>query len=291
MFERLANGWRLASEVRKMVFKDKSLMTYPIVSMLIAFAMSLVIFGTFFVFVTNPAFSGAIVYLVLLAIVLLFVVYFLLIFIVSYILLAMYVAFKSSLAGNKIGMLEALARVKEYIMPLAEWSLFYALVITFLRALESQIRGITGAVIGVATSVALSISLLFIMPVIYNQKLGPISAMKKSAEVFVQHFGSTIGGIAYSDTYGLIFIALGSVILLCGVGISTAFIGVVADAIVDVLYVFGYLFVLFGAIVAYTTSNIFKFILFDYATGMGLPAGFDENLIKNALISKKQNIL
>ena len=295
MFERLKNGWRLSSQVRKKIFSDKALLYYSVLSAIIIIAEASVIFGSF-IFInigtiaaassTSSSSSSLSNAQTVDLIVLLFLFYVVSSFTSAYMLMALYVAFKSYSKGVKIGIGQAIGEASSYVGVLLEWAVFYSIIIMLIRMLEARFRGVSGALFGFLASATLSIGLMFAFPVIYEQKTGPVTAMKMSAKPFISHFGSSVGGIAYSDLYGIMIMLLGVVIFIAAIGVSVALpsisLGVLSAGIAALI-----IFIVAGAVIASTTSSIFKLVLYDYASGKGLPDWLDENLVKSALVSKR----
>ncbi len=293
MFERLRNGWRLSSQVRKKIFSDKALLYYSILSAIIIIVEASAIFGSFISInigtlsstssSSSSGFSNAQTGEL---IVLLFLFYVVSSFTSAYMLMALYIAFKSYSNGVKIGIGQALSQASSYVGVLLEWAVFYSIVIMLIRMLEARFRGVAGALFGFLASATLSIGLMFAFPVIYEQKTGPVTAMKLSAKTFISHFGSSVGGIAYSDLYGIMIILLGVVIFIAMIGVAAVVpsisLGAVLAGVAALI-----IFIVAGAVIASTTSSVFRLVLYDYASGRGLPDWLDENLVKNALVAKR----
>ena len=292
MFERLRNGWRLAAQVRKKVFSDKSLLYYAVLSAIVVIVEAAVIFATLILPASFPlpstsGPSGSIsTYQTLVLIVALFIFYLVSSFTSAYIMMALYIAFKSYSGGVKIGMGEAFSRASSYIGVLLEWALFYSTVIMMIRMIEARFRGFSGYLFSFLASAALSVGLIFAMPVIYEKKVGPLEAMKVSAKTFISHFGSSFGGIAYTDLYGLGIMAIGVLVFLAMILLSS-FVPTVSLPAIIIGVVGLLLFIILGAVIAVTTSSIFKLLLYDYASGKGLPDWLDESMVRKALVPKR----
>ena len=290
VFEQLRAGWRLASAVRKQIFNDKALLFYMVLSTIIIIVEAAAIFGTF-ILVNIPALSASASssstsnpYISLEFILLLLLFYVVSSFTSAYVLMALFIAFKSYTAGNRISLREALGRTSGYSRLILEWALFYSVIILLIRLLESRFRGIGASIVGLIAGVALSIGVMFALPVIYEQRVGPIKAMKISASTFVNHFGSSVGGIVYSDLYGLAIALIGIAAL-----IALSFLGAALGSIMFVAIGFlaFLIFIIIGATISSTTSNVFKLLLYDYASGKDLPTWLDENLVKTAIRYKR----
>ncbi|BCS91312.1 MAG: hypothetical protein ARM1_0769 [Candidatus Micrarchaeota archaeon] len=284
MFERLVAGWRIASKIRKEIFKDKKLLLYPIASAIVVILEFILIVASFFIVSISQAPTQAgvspLVYIVLL-----FIFYVISSFTSAYFLMAFYIAFDEHLKGNNISLSEALSKAKDYGSVLLKWSLFYSTVILIIRIIESRLRGISRIILGLAAGMALWAGLIFAFPIIYEKKLDPISAVKESAETLVKAFGSTISGIAYSDLYGIGMMLIGFLVLITSAIASGLLNSSIFLAIGLILFS---VFIILGAIVSSTTFNAFRLLLYKYVSSGQLPAILDEDTIKQAIRYKKR---
>ena len=277
MFENLKNGWKLASETRKLIFGDKELLLYPILSALVTVLLAAAIFiPTFFSGLFN---SWTVIFVVILF-------YVVVGFASTYILMALLVAFRSYTKGKRISMGEAFSIVRPYTKLILEWAIFYTILVMILRAIESRFGGIGRLLIGSIGSLAIATATLFAVPIILDKKVGPIAAVEESVKTIVHHFGNTFGGIVYSDLYGIAFFFLG---VLVGIGFvfAGAVTGSIAVAIIGIV-VIAIPLAVFGIIISYVTSNAFKLILYDYINGGALPKGFSKEMMESAAKQRKQ---
>ena len=279
MFENLKNGWKLGSATRKLIFGDKGLLVYPIVGGIITFLLALALFVPLVLTIATASNT------LILAAVILFG--FVSTFVSIYFLVALLLAFRQySRTGKKMAMGDALAQASQYWVQILEWAVFYTIIVTILRAIESRIQGIGGFLIGAIGSMALALATIFVVPSIIDNKTGPIKSIENSVKMITKNFGTTFGGIIYSDLYALMFVIPG--ILLFVLGIIIAFgasIPGIALAIVGIV-----LFV-FGIMLNYVTSNAFILILYDYVNTGKLPKGFTEEMMDNAIRKKKSSRL
>lgn len=116
--------------------------------------------------------------------------------------MAMFIAFRSVTAGNKITMSQAFSQVKPYTKLVIEWSLFYSVIIMIIRLIESRMRGISGIILGAVLSMAIGFATIFVVPVILDEKLTPIKAMKRSASFIIKTLENLL-----EDCYILIYTA------------------------------------------------------------------------------------
>ena len=164
------------------------------------------------------------------------------------------------------------------------WALFSTTVGIAIRALEQRL-GILGRILGVLGGVAWAIASFFVVPVLIAEDLAPIAAVKRSAQLLSDVWGTSlrttlrfgliqlalilptivaiIAGIAAVATGSTIGIAVGLVLLLIGVA---ALIG---------------LSMIFAAITTYARALIYR-----YATGRPVP-GIDPHLFAGAFRTKR----
>ena len=277
MFSNIKKGWELGKATRKLVFKDKRLMVFPLVAAvaIIAEMAAILLPSTLFLMVYSNSFYYFILVLLLF--------YFVVTFTSTYVIMAMFIGFRSFSNKRQIGFKDAFKQVRPYTKLIAEWSLFYAIIIVGIRLLESRIRGIAGLIFGAAIAFAIGIATLFVVPVILDKKLSPIKALKESSSFIIKNFGKTFGGLAYVDLYGLAIILLGIFLVIAGfflvsfnliVGAAVILIGIGIAAI--------------GGMITSMLSNIFRLIIYDFISYGKIPEGFTSDMLKNAVKQKRK---
>jgi hypothetical protein len=285
MFENVKKGWKTASAVRKLVFKDKELFVYPILSVIVVILEAVIVFGTL-IFAVAPAGGGLNTVTFIVA---LFIFYVLVYFTGTYFIMAMLIAFRSFAGGKKIGFGDAFGQTAPYAGLILEWALFYSVLVMILRAVESRLKGIGRILVGSLGALAISTATLFAIPIILDKKVGPIKAVEGSISFIKDNFGSTFGGLIYADLYGMLISLIGIVILVAGVLLlmssggqgyipATAWIALGAGAI-------GLMVIVIGSLVSSVTMNAYKLILYDHFNGGKMPAGFTEDMFQ----TKKKN--
>ncbi len=288
-FQNFNVGWQLGKQVRKLVFGDKKLLMYPVFIMVISILELGALFSIYF-FSSGLSFMSTNSQLAeLLSILEIFVAYLLITFTATYGIIAMLIAFRAYSSGKEMGLVEAISITSGYTKYILEWAIFYAIVLMVLRMMSrNRMIGFMANLVG---GIALSIATIFVVPVIIDNKLGPIAAIKLSAKTFIDNFGRTVGGIAFIDLYNLVFI-------LVGVAIFAG--GILAFSLTGSLFAFAYgymipiiamaagvLFIIFGILMMYVSSNVYRFILYEFINGKPLPNGIDENLIKSQVPGAK----
>ncbi len=277
VFENLKAGWRLGRETRKLIMADRQLFIYPVISAIIGIVLfALLVVSWVFINATTPF-----------QILTLFLFYVASYFTSTYVIIAMLIAFRSHSQGNRISMGEAFSQANQYWKLVLEWAIFDAIITTIIRVIESRFRFdfITRLIIGSVVAFAFSVATFFVVPVIIDEKVGPIKAIKTSTKFIIDNFGKTFGGFIYTDIYTLAFILGGIAVMVLGfVVLSSSLLipGIVVMAA-------GFLLFIFGMIFNYVLGNTLKLIIYDYMTDRGkLPKGWDKGMIDDALKRKPQ---
>ncbi len=274
MFERVRSGWHVASAIRKLVFKDKDLLLYPVISAIILFITTVAVFVPLVLFkeVTNTGFILA-----------MFLYYILVYFISSFVIASMLIAFRAYNSGKRISVAESFSRASKYFVLLLEWAVFEAVVVMIIRVIEQRLGNVAGLLFNAVASLAMSIAVVFAIPVIIDKKTGPVETIKESTTFIFNNFGKTFGGIIFSDLYSLLFIVSGFVLII----VST--VAMMASLILGaVVLLAGVLLIVFGFMLDYTLSNLFKFVIYDAMNGGKLPEGITKDMIDASIRTKQQ---
>ncbi len=279
MFENLKTGWALGKQVRKLVFSDKGLVIYPILSAIVIFIELFLIFGSL-VFAEFLSPNSVADWLFVIGI---FAFYLVSTFTATYILVALLLSFRAYVDGSKITMKDAFSQASKYAVLILEWAIFYSIILMIVRAIESRLGLIGRVIFGFAASIAIGVATMFAIPVIIDNKVGPIKAVKMGADFFLKNFGKTVGGIVYSDLYNLMFIVLGIVLIV--IGAIAASISIILGVSILLL---GLLIFAFGLIMNFLTVNVYKLVLYDYLNGGKLPKGISEDLVNQSVNKAKQ---
>ena len=281
MFETLRNGFRLGSATRRLVFRDKGLLAYPIVMGILSVVEFVILFlGSLVLGGGLAAITGGVTPTLIVGVV---AFYLASAFTTTYATIAMLLAFRSFVRGKKMGLREAFAAARPYLTLAFEWALFYTTVVMVLNLIESRFRGVASLIISAVGSLALTVAIMFAVPAIVDNGAGPIKAVETSAKTLVRHFGATFGGIAYTDLYSIAIAFAGIVMIIAG-AFSTylsVFIGIPLIALGIIVFAF-------GAILGFALSNVFRFVLYEYVNGKPLPREFDEGLIRGSVRTRRQ---
>jgi hypothetical protein len=161
------------------------------------------------------------------------------------------------------------------------WALITAVLTIVLRALESrgELATIAAALVGGAWSV---ISLLAI-PAIALENAGPITAIKRSATLFKDHYVGRVTGMA-AIGIGVFFL-----VMLPGIALGVVGVLILSDAgsagigAGAVLLALGIVVFAAGVVLSGALRQVFAVALFRYTSAGEVPAGFDASDLENAI--------
>lgn len=211
MFERIANSWQLVKASAAVLRADKELVIFPIVS---AIGVSLVTLS-FFVPMILAGFIDSFIagdgriagYIVLFLFYL--VTYFVTFFANSALVGAALIRLDGGDPTLSDGFRLALARTG----PLLGYAAIAATVGLILRTLSERQEGLGRFVVGLV-GFAWNVATFLVVPVLVEEKVGPVDAIRRSATLLKQTWGEQIAG---NFTVGLIFGLLTVLVFLLGV--------------------------------------------------------------------------
>jgi hypothetical protein len=266
-------GFALAKHSWRTLRSHRSLLAFPV----LGGAMSLVI-------VAPPALAGA--YLAdrgdtvpgaLLGAVAIYLVC----FVSAFVGVGLAAAADAALRGEPASLGQGLRVASNRLGAITGWALISALLSIVLRALESrsELAAVAAALVGGAWSV---ISLL-VIPAIALEDVGPITAMKRSASMFKEHWGGRVSGMAAIG--GGVFLA----VMLPALGLMFVGVMILSDAGSAgvgggaVLLALGAVLFAAGAVLSGALRQIFAVALYRYTTTGEAVGGFESADLENAI--------
>ena len=276
MFEKFAHSWSLVKASASVLRSDKELLIFPLLS-----AISCIIVGaTFFV----PAmfaglFSGLdrenmnpLFYLFMFAFYV--VQYFVIIFFNS----ALIGAAMIRLNGGDPTVADGFRIAMSKLPAILGYAVIAATVGVILRALQERAGFIGRFVIGLI-GLAWTVASFLVVPVLVSQDIGPIDAVKRSAELLKKTWGQNlIGTTGIGLVFGLLFFALaiigGGLIVLA---VSGGILAITITAIVAVVIALLLLILIQAAL-----QGVYAAALYRYATEGDAGQGFDKSMVAQA---------
>lgn len=152
-----------------------------------------------------------------------------------------------------------------------------------LRMMEERL-GFLGKLVAGVLGIGWSIASFLVVPVLVARDVGPVEAVKESAQLLKDTWGENIGGhIRMGVFFTLVYIA----IALSGVALSLAAGATGNGALLALCVVATVVAILFVAMINAALSGIYSAALYRYAVFGDVGAGFDKHLLDTAFLPKK----
>lgn len=276
MFEKFSQSWSLVKASASVLRSDKELLIFPLLSAI----SCIIVAATFFV----PAmfagmFAGMdreqmnpLFYLFLFAFYV--VQYFVIIFFNS----ALIGAAMIRLNGGDPTVADGFRIAMSKLPTILGYAVIAATVGVILRALQERAGFIGRFVIGLI-GLAWTVASFLVVPVLVSQDIGPIDAVKRSAELLKKTWGQNlIGNTGIGLVFGLLFLGLvimgGGLIVLA---VSGGVLAITITVIVAVLMAFLLLVLIQAAL-----QGVYAAALYRYATEGDAGQGFDKAMVAEA---------
>ena len=280
MFEKLSRSWALVKASASVLQADKKLLVFPALSGL----CSLIVMASFFI----PAMLAGVFahldrgHLTPARIVLLFAFYLVQYFVIIFFNSALVAAALIRLRGGVPTLADGFNAASSRLPAILGYAAISATVGMVLRALQERAGFIGRWVIGFI-GLAWSLATFLVVPILVNDDLNPIDAIKRSVELLKRTWGENlIGNAGIGVVFGLIMfvlIILG-VMLISAAAMSQSAIAIaLAIALVVVAAVS-------LALVQSALQGIYAAAIYRYAQEGAAGAGFDQTLVASAFKTK-----
>jgi hypothetical protein len=277
---RIKRGWKLSKQSWAVVKSDKSLLAFPIISVVAAIVTMIIFFGGgagMAVAIDSP---WAALPLVIIGVYLLTVVG-------VFASVALASCATEALEGRDTTVAQGISAARGRMKLIFAWaavSLFVGILISAIQSLLQQVAGgVASAIVGGLAGFAWAVATFFVIPVIAIDGLGPKEALKTSAHVVKEHWGE---GVVGSSAIGLItfFVAILPALVIMFLGYvllgSSAVGGGLLIAVGVLVFVIALLF-------QTTLMAVFRVALYRYATDDKVLGGFDREGLESAFVAKK----
>jgi membrane-anchored glycerophosphoryl diester phosphodiesterase (GDPDase) len=277
---RIKRGWRLSKQSWAVVKSDKSLLAFPIISVVAAIVTMIIFFGggaAVAVAINSP--WGALP-LVIIGVYLLTVVG-------VFASVALASCATEALEGRDTTVAQGISAARGRMKLIFAWAavaLFVGILISAIQSLLQQVAGgVVSAIVGGLAGFAWAVATFFVIPVIAIEGLGPKEALKTSAHVVKERWGE---GVVGSSAIGLItfFVAILPAIAMMVLGFLLAGSSAVGGGL---LIAIGVLVFVIALLFQTTIMAVFRVALYRYATDDEVLGGFDREGLESAFVAKK----
>jgi len=279
MFTRLSNSWELLKASLRVLMADKELVIFPIISTIgvllvtVTFALPMILSNVF----DRLLLGGKIEALGFVVAFLFYIVQYTIIFFANTALVG---AALIRLRGGDPTVGDGFRIAASRIGPILGYALIAATVGMILRAISQRSRGLGRAIVALI-GFGWNVATYLVVPVLAVENVGPIEAIRRSAQLLRRTWGEQIAGhLGLGAIFTLFYLAgllvmVPVLILAINLQSVVLIVGSVAAFI---------LFLMLTGLVQSTLEGIYSAAVYQYATTGQAGAFFDEQLVQGAFV-------
>ncbi len=275
MFEKFSRSWSLIKASASVLRSDKELLLFPLLSGI----CTLIVAASFLI----PGILGGLFdrhsnELSPLAYLLMFAFYVVQYFVIIFFNSALVGAALIRLGGGDPTVADGFRIARSKLPAIIGYALISATVGMLLRMLQERAGWIGRWIIGLI-GLAWTVATFLVVPVLVNQDVGPVDAVKKSASLLKQTWGENlVGNAGMGLVFGLIFVAT----ILVGVGLITLAVTSKSIAVIVLAAALVGFALLSLVLIQSALQGIYAAALYRYAKEGDAGTGFDAALIGDA---------
>jgi hypothetical protein len=282
MFQKLSNSWELVKASAAVLRSDKELVVFPIVSaigsliVMATFAIPMFLAGLFdSLYVDGEGFQP----LGMLIAFLFYLVQYTVIFFANTALVG---AALIRLQGGDPSVADGFRIASRRLGPILGYALISATVGMVLRAIAER-AGFLGRIVISLIGFAWNIATYLVVPVLAAEDIGPVDAVKRSAQLLKRTWGEQlVGNAGVNAVFGLItfgvFLVGVPLLVLAAISESIVLIGIVLLLLVLAALALG--------VISSTLSGIYSAAVYRYAAEGEVGGGFSAEMIHSAFRPK-----
>ena len=276
MFDKFSRSWTLVKASAAVLRSDKELLVFPLLSGLAA----MVVVATFIVpvlalkiFESGIGVGGAILG---------FLFYLCLYFVTFFFNAALVGAAIIRLEGGDPTLADGFKAAKSRLGPILGYAAIAATVGVLLQALKNKDNNFLVRMIGSGLGVAWTLSTFLVVPVLVQQNIGPVEAIKESVRLLKRTWGeNAIGTVGLGLAFGLMMFGV------IAIGLLLAFLAASASgALAVTIIVITIVAAVSLGVVQSALSAIYSAALYRFATVGEAPQGFEALGLQSAFTAK-----
>lgn len=185
-----------------------------------------------------------------------------------------------SLEGENTTLSQGLSVAKSRLPQILQWAFIATVVSMIIRAIQER-AGFLGAIIGAIGGVAWNLATLFVIPVLALEGLGPIAALKTSAQTFKARWGEGLTGNALIGLLTALGVFVAMALIIAGVIVMPG-----TAALISWIAVWLIVLMVFAAVMA-AFNQVFNTALYIYSRDGKTSGPFTEAEFQAAFRAKK----
>lgn len=282
MFDKLSRSWALVKASAAILRNDKKLLVFPALASL----CTLIVAASFFV----PALLAGVFtstdhgQINASRVAVLFAFYLVQYFVIIFFNSALVAAALIRLRGGEPTLADGFNAAKARLPAILGYAAISATVGVILRSLQERVGFLGRWIVGLI-GLAWSLATFLVVPILVNSDLGPVDAVKRSAELLKRTWGENlIGNVGISVAFGLISVVL----VLCAAFIVVP--AIASQSLTAIFIAFGVLILAFIllALVQSALQGIYAAAIYRYAEEGAVSPGFDQALVAGSFKPKSE---
>jgi hypothetical protein len=158
------------------------------------------------------------------------------------------------------------------------------LVLNMVTDALKNYLGFLGGILGGLLEFSWAVITYFVVPVLVTEKVGPVTAVKRSAAILRSKWGESLAGEARIGLIGTLFILLAALVFFGGLALVLSKSAMTAVGVI--LMAVGVLGGIASMVVVSALSTIFQSGVYLYATTGQVPPSLDRDLLESAFTAK-----
>ncbi len=271
-FER---SWQIMKASWEILRQDKEILLFPALSglslllIMASFAVPMFALGGFDTAQRIARHNGTVGNLVVL-----FAFYFINYLVVIFFNTAIVACATIRMRGGNPTVADGLQAASSRLFEIAGWAVLSASVGMLLRTIEERSR-LVGRIVAGLLGTAWGITSYLVIPILVNERKGPMEAFQESARLLKKTWGEElIGGFSFGLMFFILALpAFGVLVAGCAGG----------KAITAILVILAVLYLIALSVVQAALQGIFQAALYQYAKKGEPPRGFDQETLNEAI--------
>jgi hypothetical protein len=162
------------------------------------------------------------------------------------------------------------------------------IVLNIITDMLKEYLGFLGSLLGGLLEFSWAVVTYFVVPVLVTEKVGPITAVKRSASILRAKWGESLAGEARIGLLGGLFFLLSALVFAGGAAIVLGKTAPTIAGLGVILMVIGALAAIGTMVMVSALSTIFQSGIYVYATTGQVPAFLDRDLVEQAFVQKEK---
>jgi len=192
-------------------------------------------------------------------------------------------------AGEAPSIRAGLAAAVSLLPQILGWALVTTTIGIVLNMITDALKdylGFLGGLLGGLLELSWAVITYFVVPVLVTEKVGPVTAVKRSASILRSKWGESLAGEARIGLLGMLFLLLSALIFAIGAAMVFSKGAMAIAGLGVILMMLGVLAAIASLVIMQTLSTIFQSGVYIYATTGQVPPSLDRDLLEGAFQPK-----